>query len=124
MNKERLLNVARALRESAHPEAFSMRDYADPECGTPKCALGHYASRTDLQDFIVIGWRKSAYSSPLFYVNDRREVHYDNTCVCDHFGIDGDEAEDLFGIEGCGRADTNIEAAEYFERFVENRDSP
>ena len=33
---KRLLNVARALRESKHPEQFTMTEYVNP-CGTPAC---------------------------------------------------------------------------------------
>lgn len=47
MNKERLLNVAKALRESTTPpDLFTMR-FVMRECGTPACALGHYAARGD-----------------------------------------------------------------------------
>ena len=58
--RQRLLNVVRALRESPKPKAFSMDWYgygpneAFP-CGTPQCALGHYAAREDLQDFLRLG---------------------------------------------------------------------
>lgn len=63
----RLLNVARALRESPNPKAFTMLRFVHGDdsfsntvgsaadwCGTPACALGHYGSRTDLQKIVKI----------------------------------------------------------------------
>ena len=125
MNKERLLNVAKALRESPHAAMFSMVDYAHPDCGTPMCALGHYAARQDLQDFLVLDHARRAYrfASPVFYVNDKSlPVTYDSSQVCIHFGIDTGEAEMLFGPDGCDHADTPNEAAKYIERFVAERE--
>lgn len=132
MNKQRLLNVAKACRESPNPEAFTMRKVH--YCGTPACALGHYAARRDLQqmfqlptrealDFnrdrgplqvylgscsIIVGaWGATSPSGALF-------VHAQH-----HFGITAAQAEDLFSSRGCGNARTPIEAAKYIERFVE-----
>lgn len=123
MNTERLLNVAKALRESKHPEKFSMKDFANPDCGTPMCALGHYASRTDLQsDFYLIDpkLRGSTVNSPLraAVFGDDEPIGYDSRVVLRHFGIDYDAAEDLFGVAGCDDAMTPLAAAIYIERFV------
>jgi hypothetical protein len=102
MNKVRLLNVARALRESEHPEKFTMRELVNM-CGTPGCALGHYASRGDLQDvFLIDGYRMTTVGAGSIY---------DVTLA--HFGED-----ELFGALGCGEAKTPVQAAEYIERFV------
>lgn len=120
MNAERLLNVAKALRESPGPEKFSMADYANPGCGTPMCAIGHYAARQDLQSFLVLDNTKRAhrFASPVFYADSGIEVCYDSSRLRQHFGIDEGDAELLFGPEGCEWAQTPIEAAEYIERFV------
>lgn len=121
MNTERLLNVAKALRESPKPDKFSMRDYANPICGTPMCALGHYAARTDLQTFLIIdnGRREHAFSTPMFYADNGNKAWYDHSRVHQHFEIDEQDAEELFSADGCGNAKTPIEAAEYIERFVD-----
>jgi hypothetical protein len=117
VNKDRLLNVARALRESPKPEAFYMGEYAQ-DCGTPACALGHYAHRVDLQDvFMLRDNLVFLCGAPI----DAWETHYDyyDDDVCDHFGISVGQACELFSANGCGHAKTAIEAAEYIENFVE-----
>ena len=121
MNKrqaQRLLKVARALRESPAPEAFNMDKYI--WCGTPACALGHYGSRPDLQRVMVV--RKDGFGKPdLFYRHGIDLVDYWDYQILDHFGTSRAEAEDLFGSHGCGGAKTTIEAAQYIEDFVRRK---
>jgi hypothetical protein len=111
MYRDRLLNVARCLRESPNPEQFTMDNYG-ADCGTPFCAIGHYAARSDLQDSFRLsedGYLETARGAATFY---------DESVVLDHFGISMDHAERLFGPGGCGHAKTAEEAAQYIERFV------
>lgn len=141
MNKrqeKRLLNVARALRDADRTKAyFDMRSFvgvgSEGFCGTPSCALGHYASRTDLQKFVRI--QKQRVKNPVrqeeilldayvvFVKNDHRfdastptDIAYQN-----HFGIGPFEAEDLFEFNGCGGATTPLAAAKYIEKFVSRK---
>ena len=122
MNRERLLNVARALRESKKPEEFTMHFYA-ADCGTPACALGHYAARHDLQDCFALD-----QDGDLVEVGtDDGEgfqllTSWDFADVLNHFGITLDEADKLFSSHGCSGATTPIEAAEYIEQFVERHE--
>ncbi len=107
---ERLLNVAKALRESPDPKAFTMEWYGT-SCGTPCCAMGHYAARKDLQDSFELGhdrmihWRESGklVAMPVYRT---------------HFGLTRQEAVKLFDANGCNNAKTPEEAAEYIERKV------
>ncbi len=109
IQKKRLLNVAKALREAPEPSKFTMVRYFN-YCGTPACALGHYVFRTDLQKtFAKNDFIRGGLSS------------YTDDSVLTHFGISNRESEDLFGDDGCDMADTAIEAAKYIENFVENR---
>lgn len=111
MNKERLLNVAKALRESPNPEQFSMGTEVHG-CGAPACAWGHYAARRDLQDVAKIERRPGTdvFDTAPSYCSD---------VVIEHFDISWDEWSQLFSAaEGCGRANTALEAAEFIERFV------
>lgn len=117
LHKERLLKVARALRESPAPQDFRMDCYGNL-CGTPACALGHYAARRDLQ---------RSYT-PLRVGNDYaciqemsgREVDYADIGV-EHFGLTFEQSEELFGGVGCGGAETSEDAAHYIECFVEEQ---
>lgn len=116
INKERLLNVSRALRESPAPEHFNMSIYVH-ECGTPACALGHYGLRQDLQSLLVYAPDKP-YGKDLRSAETRQLVSYQDYEVLEHFGITYDQSEELFDSDGCGNAQTAIEAAQYLEEFV------
>ncbi len=113
--KRRLLNVARALREDESSDPFSMNCMSN-NCGTPGCALGHYAFRRDLQktfSFIphagsIIGYRGYQIKSL-------------DLAVREHFNITANEAYNLFSAEGCGNAQDVITAAEFIENFVADK---
>ena len=114
---DRLLKVAQALRESDYPRQFSMLMYQN-DCGTPACALGHYAHRTDLQRLLVPTPYGPSGPSYVFRSIVDGISFYDDR-VCAHFGITKDEAYELFSMrKGCGAARTTRAAARYIERFV------
>lgn len=117
MNTVNVLNVARALRESPNPERFTMKFFGFG-CGTPACALGHYAARRDLQDVLSLtptGGLGLADGTPAFDGWDEPVVH-------EHFGLDYQDLRNLFSPWGCGGATTALEAAEYIEHFVTTKD--
>lgn len=108
---DRLLKVARALRESKRPKWFNMGQYGY-DCGSPACALGHYASRRDLQRaFKLMGNNIKADGV-------REFVAYYEPAVYEHFGITAEESSELFCAHGCGEATTAKQAARYIENFV------
>jgi hypothetical protein len=122
--RHRLLMVAKALRESPDPDKFRMDDVIH-SCGTPACAFGHYVCRPDLQG----AYQPSRYRTidsgkwywrPVFAGTDEHVAFYSDH-VMDHFGLTDDEQSALFDGGGCGEAKTAIEAAEYIERFVEQK---
>jgi|SRR5882724_1156057 len=106
--KQRLLNTARAVRESPAPRRFHMGDYLHPD-GVPSCVIGHYCARSDLQNI----WRiMGGHIIPI--------VPY-YTILHEHLGITSEENGSLFGASGCGNAKTVEEAARYIEAFVERK---
>ena len=125
VHERRLRNVIRALEESPNPKAFTMSCFVNGDefdyrtggnhfCGTPACALGHYAARRDLQrEFRVI--------------TDHNGVRYleDPMSAIDksmkHFGLRDLEFQELFGAEGCGDAKTTKKAIRYIEKFIERK---
>lgn len=119
MDKERLLNVAKALRESPNPHMFDMGMYVNG-CGTPACALGHFANRTDLQDICCISPRPGSVNEgfDIRYVMSGRLLNYNDDQLLKYLDISEEEACELFATDGCGDARTPIQAAEYIERFV------
>lgn len=106
---KRLLNVAKACRESRDPHAFTMQRFVWDHCGTPACAVGHYAARRDLQRCFTLAELQLG------------RLHYYSVRVLNHFGITKHEAMCLFGEFGCDRAKTVTEAAEFIESFVAKR---
>jgi hypothetical protein len=128
MNKARLLNLARALRESPNPDRFDMGTYGHG-CNTPACAFGHYAFRGDLQSAFELSEHGRVLD------RDGRQLHYDSWRVREHFDVSYAQLDDLFAapcnggcddeacaLGGCGGAKTAIEAAEYVERFVRDHE--
>ncbi len=117
--RKRLLNIARALRESKEPEKFTMMRFGHC-CCTPACALGHYASRKDLQHIF-----KLSETGTLRYIvaegnfHPSHDVSYDEDRVLKHFNITSYESRLLFDvINGCGGAQTTVNAAKFIEGFV------
>lgn len=116
MNKKRLLLVAKALRESKPTNRFSMLIFGY-DCGTPCCALGHYAFRKDLQT--VFSLNECGYLRLIKGRADGVSGIYDYS-ILRHFGITPEQSRELFqGGDGCGGAKTATKAAEYIEAFVE-----
>jgi hypothetical protein len=115
MNKERLLKVARALRESREPKKFTMEKYGH-SCGTPACALGHYASRRDLQHTFVL--KTDEYGGCSVYNKSDHHAGYLSGEAEEHFGLDELQIHLLFGPGGCGGAKTTKQAARFIEKFV------
>lgn len=117
MNKRKLLNVAKALRESPNPDQFTMQRFGY-DCGTPACALGHYAVRHDLQK--VFGLRADGYLKKRRARTNGLGGGCTAPLVREHFGITESQAYRLFaGNTGCGGATTAIAAAVFIEKFVE-----
>jgi len=140
-----LMKVVQALRESQYPKLFAMDSYvwdgdeghhsstdnptaqralskiADEGkeknfCGTPACALGHFAARTDLQRILKIQRDKEGGAALAMFGSNNRD--WDMEAVNEYFGISHEEHEELFGGEGCGDAQTAKQAANYIENFV------
>lgn len=114
---DRLRKVVRALREVPPEEKseFTMAHYVH-DCGTPACALGHFAARRDLQRAFKIVKRASCtrgtYAQAL-YGNDS-----DLLSSGDYFGLERAQMNELFGPAGCDDAETPLQAARYIERFI------
>lgn len=124
-HKQRLLNLARAARETRHP--FNMEQVVT-SCGSPGCLFGNYASRQDLQDVFYVGTRNDTLDRTLIrarYSDNGRAANIDDIEVQEHFGLTYDEIIELFEVDGCGNARNDAEkAARYVEQFVARREAP
>lgn len=89
-------------------------EYAD--CGTPACAMGHYAVRTDLQRTFDLNNEGQLCLAGMI---DSASMGAE---ICSHFGIDSDEQDELFGTVGCDEAETPKAAAKYINRFIKRKE--
>lgn len=126
VNFRRMDNVVRVLDEAPTnlKNSLDMGEYFS-ECGSPACVLGHYASRPDVQRLLRPGKRRDSYGGGLMpvAVKSGRRVGLDSEEVLSHFGITYEEAEELFGGEGCGGATTTKAAAKYVKQFIKEKRS-
>lgn len=127
MNKiqaQRLLNVASALREAPISRQFDMDTYVH-DCGAPACALGHYAGRPDLQRLLTLRITRHSYGVGQYamtYKGSAEWADWGDIRVLEHFGLAGEEGQELFDAGGCGNAQTAIQAANYIENFLDEHD--
>lgn len=105
----RLLELADIVERST---AYDQRVYMHPGCGTPACALGHWAMAHP---------ERWAVSSCLIPIRRDSEDGYWGTIP--EFALNGLEDDmALFGTAGCGNARNNNHAAAAFIRaFVARR---
>lgn len=118
--KQRLLNVARAVRESPAPSRFDMGVELHP-CGTPSCAWGHYIVRRDLQqEFIPI--MDGPMRGCVTVGSDALQYNCFGSAAQKHFGLSENEIRELFSPFGCGGAGNNLfKAVTYIEGFAERK---
>lgn len=123
MNEERLNELADLLDtvDEIHilrgEPTYDHSSYRHP-CGTPACALGHWAAahpeRWTFDDRIPLLWEE--------FREDDSGV-YDDESI--EFGISDKQSLELFGSFGCGNAQNGKEAAAYIREFIKrNRKEP
>lgn len=88
-------------------------------CGTPSCALGHFALRGDLQRTFTL----TSKGQLVLRKKKHRSLHADSEEIRDYFGLVDDDAELLFGSEGCNKATTPTEAADFIEAWIKNQEA-
>lgn len=101
----------------------------DHLCGTPACALGHWAFnnprrwRYERIALPAVSWMDSKV--PEFYVEVCLKARQSGSAwrlsfseAANDFGITDMQADELFSGEGCGNARTAKQAARYIRKFV------
>jgi len=114
---KRMQNVVLAIKETPKPENFSMEifgHHTNNECGSPACALGHYAYRRDLQKTFILNKKGTVTAG-----NDNCTIFVSGPFVTSHFGINSSEAKELFWPNGCNSAGTDREQViAYIHDFI------
>lgn len=126
-----ILDTADARHRMKKERVYGQMDIAHP-CGTPACALGHWAFNerrrwryqinTYTHDHLADG---SAPTAPVVFavvqLKTRRpqgDCGYLFEDAINDFGITTKQAYELFDIDGCGDARTAKQAARYIRKFV------
>lgn len=116
---DRLLALADILDEADAKHAakggprFTMRTWFH-HCGTPACAMGHWAAS---EDAATRGWGWNASKGDI----QCPSVGNLGNEIQKEFGINHLEVDKLFSGAGCGGARTGKEAAIYIRNFVHEK---
>lgn len=116
LGNRRLLRLAAylskvdAIHKRRKEPAYSQDTFVH-ECGTPACALGHYAVLNPRRWHLVFRAPSRINSEICSPRNDAK----------DEFDITGDEYWQLFSSYGCDGAATAKQAAAYIRNFVKQR---
>lgn len=84
----------------------------------PLCPLGHYAARRDLQSALYLNHDGDICVAQLDEDADEEAIQWEDDYILEHFDISEAQGEVLFGLSGCGHADTAEESARFIEGFV------
>ena len=132
LNLSRLRNVAIALRDAAKDkllaQQFDMDRYghavdifSKDTCGTPSCALGHYAARNDVQSFLKLN-----VNGDLVYARKSKGrilgADFSDRRVRRYFGLTPTETANIFDTGGCNNAASPGWAALFIERFCNKKE--
>lgn len=127
INIERLRQLAQILdradqqcKEHRKP-AYNQKRYLH-RCGTPACALGHWAAaHPDRWDVFIDGGPTLKKLDPdnitsglIAFITVEHAAY--------EFGLTVPQARELFGSHGCGNAKTSQEAAAYIRAFIDCHD--
>ncbi len=105
-----ILDTADALHKKRGEPLYNQEDYVH-SCGSPACALGHYAANT--RGFTLDrAWGEYC----------RKGLSFTWDCgAAKEFGLSTSEATELFYYNGCGEAKTAKQAAKYIRSFVKRK---
>jgi len=109
----KILDKADALHEK-HREPTYEQDKYISHCGTPGCALGHWAFNN----------KKRWYYSRIYKMVGLRRggsKGYGYFDAIKEFSITSEERDKLFSGFGCNRATTAKQAARYIRKFVQRK---
>lgn len=112
-----ILDKADALHKKRMEPSYRQLYYSHP-CGTPACALGHWAANNPRR------WEmRGRYpgSELVPFLGKGHNAIYGNESAEIEFSLDSIDAYDLFGMSGCDSAKTAKQAAAYIRKFVAKR---
>lgn len=116
VGERRLLKLASALDVAdeihrARKEPTYDQKQIKHDCGTPACAIGHWIRHTRGRIYLTDGGELFHKESECFISGVQHTGSIE-------FRITYSQADELFGIDGCGEAKTAKQAARYIRKFV------
>lgn len=105
----KILDTADAKHKKAGEELYDQKSFSHRYCGTPACALGHWAAHNPKR-----------WTSPE-YPKLRKPLQSWTTpfeSAGEEFHLSSGQVNTLFDLSGCGRAKTAKQAAAYIRKFV------
>lgn len=112
-----LLDTVDKEHRARKEPTYDQSHYFHP-CGTPSCALGHWAAAHPRR------WRvrRSGYDGrrlyPLLRGGNFADSHLSS--VMHEFGLNSDDVDMLFGHQGCNKAKTGKQAARFIRKFIQD----
>ena len=117
----RLADILDAADDAAHIQqhepTYDQQRYVH-QCGTPACALGHWAAANP--DRWYIGLDSLGDAHIFCRSNDSLDL---DEASCLEFSLSSREAVRLFGLSGCNHARTAKDAATFIRSFVRSREA-
>lgn len=108
-----ILDVADAQHRAKKEPTYDQSTFKK-SCGTPACALGHWAAHNPRRwKFDTTGHPYLRTTEPLYGISFED--------ASQEFGIDHHAINELFEYNGCGRAKTGKQAAKFIRKFVKAR---
>jgi hypothetical protein len=119
-----VLDIADKGHELGDEKGYDQGKWVN-ECGSPACALGHYAAQYPKRFVLNPNWVSPVGGRPYPVIQLRgsdARLGPQSTGILEEFSITSSESEELFSGSGCGDATTAKEAAAYIRKFVARKD--
>jgi hypothetical protein len=117
----KILDTADAEHRKRGEPKYDQSRVEHIECGSPGCAIGHWAAanpdRFGLRRIKSFDLSRSEYFVFVCKKDDNSDLDFDKHGQSE-FGINENEASELFYVHGCGDARTAKQAAKYIRKFV------
>lgn len=112
-----ILDAADAAHIEKHEPTYDQQRYVH-SCGTPACALGHWAAANPDRWYVGV----DSQGDPDIFLRAADQMSLDDAS-CAEFCLTSREEARLFGLSGCSHARNAKDAAAFIREFVRSRDA-
>lgn len=118
----KILDAADAHHKRCDDPAYDQTQVLH-DCGTPACAFGHWAINNPSKYMLKAKWnfdRSARGDVDLYLASNCQTFSFEAEARRD-FKLSMEEADELFGSDGCNKARNGKAAAAYIRAFVRRR---